>query len=72
MPCHAMPCFTGRPCEDTITLLVQWRNLADGSLGTASYTAGWISPKADCHTQQYMHYLGRSGEVRSWACIVPS
>ncbi len=36
----------GRPCEDTITLMTQWRNDADQSLGTALYTSSWITPKA--------------------------
>jgi len=53
----------GRHIEDTITLMVVWEN-DDGSRGTALYTASWIAPKADCHTQQYFHYMGQAGEVR--------
>jgi len=54
----------GRKIEDTITLLVNWRN-SDGSDGTAVYTASWIAPRADCHTQQYFHYMGHKGEIRA-------
>jgi hypothetical protein len=47
----------GRPCEDTITLSVQWANRHSSSTGTAVYTASWIAPKvrdllplgAGCH-----------------------
>lgn len=53
----------GRSIEDTITLMAVWEN-DDGSHGTAIYTASWIAPKADCHTQQYFHYMGHTGEVR--------
>eukprot|EP01006_Ploeotia_vitrea_P014096 TRINITY_DN37486_c0_g1_i1.p1 TRINITY_DN37486_c0_g1~~TRINITY_DN37486_c0_g1_i1.p1 ORF type:complete len:425 (+),score=57.49 TRINITY_DN37486_c0_g1_i1:41-1315(+) len=53
------------PIEDTITIMTQWKNYEDGSLGTAVYTASWIAPKADCHTQQYFHYMGQEGEVRA-------
>jgi D-galacturonate reductase len=53
----------GRAIEDTITLLVQWRN-DDDSVGTATYTASWIAPKADSHTQQHFHIMGHSGEIR--------
>jgi len=51
--------------EDTITLLVQWRNIKDPSaLGTAVYTASWVAPKADVHTQQSFHYMGTTAEFR--------
>jgi len=56
--------LSGIKCEDTICLMVQWKNLPDGTLGTAVYTASWAAPKADCHTQQYFHYVGHSGELR--------
>ena len=68
----------GRVIEDTITLMVHWRN-SDGSVGTALYTASWIAPKADCHTQQYFHYMGkderndpRVPSITSWpfACFL--
>ncbi|GJP55349.1 hypothetical protein CLOM_g14320 [Closterium sp. NIES-68] len=49
--------------EDAITLMVQWQNKG-GSCGTALYTASWIAPPTDCHTQQYFHYMGHQGEVR--------
>ena len=32
----------GRPCEDTITLSVQWRTLATNALGHALYTSSWV------------------------------
>eukprot|EP00238_Polyblepharides_amylifera_P009884 CAMPEP_0196584550 /NCGR_PEP_ID=MMETSP1081-20130531/47530_1 /TAXON_ID=36882 /ORGANISM="Pyramimonas amylifera, Strain CCMP720" /LENGTH=183 /DNA_ID=CAMNT_0041905787 /DNA_START=163 /DNA_END=714 /DNA_ORIENTATION=- len=54
--------------EDTITLMVQWENRADQSLGTAIYMASWAAPRADCHTQQYFHYMGHKGEVRADQC----
>jgi len=50
--------------EDTITLMVQWKNLKSGNLGTAVYTASWVAPKADVHSQQGFHYMGFSGEAR--------
>jgi len=51
--------------EDTISLLVQWKNLNDPSaLGTAIYTASWVAPKADVHSQQHFHYMGTTGEFR--------
>eukprot|EP00899_Mesostigma_viride_P008310 jgi/Mesvir1/17480/Mv08753-RA.1 len=54
-----------RECEDTIVVMAQWRNLADNSVGVASYMASWVSPPADCYTQQYFHYMGHKGEVRA-------
>uniref|UniRef100_A0A7S2RDR0 Gfo/Idh/MocA-like oxidoreductase N-terminal domain-containing protein n=1 Tax=Mucochytrium quahogii TaxID=96639 RepID=A0A7S2RDR0_9STRA len=51
-------------CEDTITLVVQWENMIDGSLGTAVYTSSWIAPKAEVHSQQRFFYMGHDGEVR--------
>ena len=52
-----------RAIEDTITLMVQWRN-DDDSTGTATYTASWIAPRADSHTQQHFHIMGHEGEIR--------
>lgn len=49
--------------EDTITLMVQWRNIQSGNVGTAVYTASWISPKSDVHSQQRFFYLGTEGEI---------
>jgi len=49
--------------EDTITLMVQWRNIKSGNLGTAIYTASWVSPKSDVHSQQRFFYLGTEGEI---------
>ena len=53
----------GRVIEDTVSLTAQWRN-DNGSVGVATYVASWIAPKADCHTQQYFHYMGHRGEIR--------
>ncbi|HIG52716.1 MAG TPA: Gfo/Idh/MocA family oxidoreductase [Candidatus Handelsmanbacteria bacterium] len=49
--------------EDTITLTVQWENLDSGNLGTAVYTASWIAPTSDVHSQQRFFYMGHAGEV---------
>ncbi|CAM9943658.1 unnamed protein product [Discosporangium mesarthrocarpum] len=49
--------------EDTITLLVDWENLEDGSKGTAVYTSSWVAPKADVHSQQRFFYMGQKGEI---------
>jgi D-galacturonate reductase len=54
----------GIDAEDTITLGVQWENIESGSLASAFYTASWISPKSDVHTQQRFYYLGQKGEVQ--------
>ena len=53
----------GRPCEDTITLLAEWENITDGSLGHAVYTASWTAAKADVHSQQRFFCLMSGGEV---------
>ena len=50
--------------EDTITLGVQWENIDSGSLASAFYTASWIAPKSDVHSQQRFYYLGHKGEVQ--------
>jgi D-galacturonate reductase len=39
-----------RPCEDTITLTVQWENLGSENLGTAIYTSSWTDPVSDVHS----------------------
>jgi len=53
----------GIPAEDTITLTVGWENLASGNWATAVYTASWIAPKSDVHSQQRFFYMGHQGEV---------
>jgi D-galacturonate reductase len=59
-----------KQCEDTITLSVQWEVFpedgGDGpsSLGSASYTASWVAPRAEVHSQQRFFYMGQRGEVR--------
>lgn len=47
--------------EDTITLSVQWVNNESYNTGTAIYTASWIAPKSDVHSQQRFHYMGHKG-----------
>lgn len=54
----------GIDAEDTITLGVQWENLPSGTLASAYYTASWIAPKSDVHSQQRFFYLGQMGEVQ--------
>jgi D-galacturonate reductase len=54
----------GIDAEDTITLGVQWENIGSGSLASAFYTASWIAPKSDVHSQQRFYYLGQKGEVQ--------
>ena len=62
---------TGVATEDTITLAVTWRNRRDGggggaydgATGHATYTASWIAPKADVHSQQRWFYMGQAGEL---------
>ena len=49
--------------EDTITLTVQWENIVSGNLGTAVYTASWVAPRSDVHSQQRFFYMGQKGEV---------
>lgn len=53
----------GRPCEDSISLMVTWRNNASGSTGVATYTASWAAPRADVHSQQRFHCVAAGGEV---------
>jgi D-galacturonate reductase len=54
----------GREVEDTITLTVQWENLASGNTGVAVYTASWAAPPSDVHSQQRFFVMCHSGEVR--------
>jgi D-galacturonate reductase len=54
----------GIDAEDTITLGVQWENIQSGALASAFYTASWIAPKSDVHSQQRFYYLGQKGEVQ--------
>ena len=53
----------GRPCEDTITIMAEWENIIDGSIGHATYTASWTAAKADVHSQQRFFCLMSGGEV---------
>lgn len=54
----------GIDAEDTITLGTQWENIQSGALASAFYTASWIAPKSDVHSQQRFYYLGQKGEVQ--------
>ena len=51
------------PTEDSITLTVQWQNLASKALGCAVYTSSWVAPKSDVHSQQRFFYMGSAGEI---------
>jgi len=53
----------GRPCEDSITLLVTWLNLGSGTTGVATYTASWAAPRSDVHSQQRFFCMTHGGEV---------
>lgn len=54
----------GIPTEDTITLATRWEIPDTGRTATALFTASWIAPKSDVHSQQHFFYQGESGEVR--------
>jgi D-galacturonate reductase len=54
----------GLDTEDTISLFTQWENLGSGNLATALYTASWIAPKSDVHSQQRFFYMGHHGEIQ--------
>merc|ERR1712203_309880 len=53
----------GVETEDTITIVVDWQNFEDGSIGHGVYTSSWAAPKADVHSQQRWFYMGQQGEV---------
>lgn len=53
----------GVETEDTITIVVDWYNFEDGSVGHGLYTSSWIAPKSDVHSQQRWFYMGQQGEV---------
>jgi D-galacturonate reductase len=53
----------GIETEDTVTLATLWQNLADLSRGTAVYSASWIAPPSDVHSQQRFFYVGHGGEI---------
>lgn len=50
--------------EDSITLTVQWENPRDQQSATAVYTASWIAPQSDVHSQQRFFYVGHHGEIQ--------
>jgi len=49
--------------EDTITIVVDWKNFEDGSVGHGIYTSSWVAAKSDVHSQQRWFYMGQEGEV---------
>jgi len=57
------PTIENIDAEDTITIMAQWLNNQSQNQGTAVYTASWIAPTADVHSQQRFHYMGHKGEV---------
>ncbi len=52
------------PTEDTISLSTQWRRHDNGAQACAIYTASWIAPRSDVHSQQRFHYMGAKGEIQ--------
>ena len=52
------------PTEDTISLSTQWRSLDGKAQACAIYTASWIAPRSDVHSQQRFHYMGATGEIQ--------
>jgi D-galacturonate reductase len=53
----------GIPCEDSITLAVEWVNFPSRTRGVATYTASWAAPKGDVHSQQRFFAMAHGGEV---------
>ena len=54
----------GIETEDSITLTVLWENLTEPrTLGTAVYTASWVAPKSDVHSQQRFFMMLSGGEI---------
>ena len=52
----------GIETEDTITLTVTWR-YPDGACATGVYTASWVAPPSDVHSQQRFFYAAHGGEI---------
>ncbi|GMI29545.1 hypothetical protein TrCOL_g1087 [Triparma columacea] len=53
----------GVPTEDSITLTTTWENLPSKNVGTCVYTASWIAPPSDVHSQQRFFMQCAEGEV---------
>ena len=53
----------GIATEDSITLTVTWENIRTKNRATAVYTASWVAPRSDVHSQQRFFYQGQKGEV---------
>ncbi|KAL9620766.1 MAG: hypothetical protein Q9160_004779 [Pyrenula sp. 1 TL-2023] len=59
---EGLGCVAGT--EDTITLMVDWKK--GEKVATGVYTASWTAPqKAGVHSNQYYHYVGSAGEIRT-------
>jgi D-galacturonate reductase len=54
----------GRAVDDTIALTVGWENLRSGRPGIGLYTASWVAPLSDVHSQQRFFYLAEQGELQ--------
>jgi len=50
--------------EDTITLCVQWELVDRPGTAVSVYTASWIAPPSDVHSQQRFFYMGQEGQVQ--------
>jgi len=53
----------GVDTEDSITLTTTWENLPSGNVGTCVYTASWIAPPSDVHSQQRFFMQCAGGEI---------
>lgn len=53
----------GIDAEDAITLCTQW-DVGGGDAGSALFTASWIAPPSDVHSQQGFFFMGHQGELR--------
>lgn len=48
---------------DTISLQVKWKYNDKNDTFIANYTASWVTPESDVHSQQRFHFLGSEGEI---------
>ncbi len=61
---HGVAREKGLPTEDSITLATRWEHLNGYGQATAIFTASWIAPKSDVHSQQHFFYQAEKGEIR--------
>lgn len=52
-----------REMADTISLSVQWRSHEGSDQGVGLYTASWVAPDSDVHSQQRFFYSAEGGEI---------